>query len=110
MRYLTGVDAQHGGTWVVPFSPNDMQRRNPRGPADGMDDSAPIPGEEQMIAPAGSIFIQDSRCWVSARIAFAASFFRSLKKLLCAAFHRGQPLRLCAHRGCGAVRSWLDER
>ena len=63
--YLSPVDAQRGGTWAVPFSSQDTERRNPRGPADGMDDSAPIPGEQQMVAPAGSIFIQDSRCWHS---------------------------------------------
>ena len=35
--------------------------RNPRGPADGITVSAPIPGEVQCSAPAGSVFIQDTR-------------------------------------------------
>ena len=59
--YLTDVDADAGGTWVVPGSHRDP--RNPRGPADGICVAAPIPGELQVSAPAGSVYIQDSRSW-----------------------------------------------
>ena len=59
--YLTDVDAESGGTWVVPGSHRDT--RNPRGPADGISIVAPIPGELQVSAPAGSVYIQDSRSW-----------------------------------------------
>ena len=59
--YLTDVDAESGGTWVVPGSHRD--RRNPRGPNDGISVVAPIPGELQVSAPAGSVYIQDSRSW-----------------------------------------------
>ena len=59
--YLTDVDASSGGTWVVPGSHRD--RRNPRGPSDGITTSAPIPGDMQVTAPAGSVYIQDSRSW-----------------------------------------------
>ena len=59
--YLTDVDADSGGTWVVPGSHRDP--RNPRGPADGISVTAPIPGELQVSAPAGSVYIQDSRSW-----------------------------------------------
>ncbi len=59
--YLTDVDENSGGTWVVPGSHKD--KRNPRGPNDGISVSAPIPGEMQVTAPAGSVYIQDSRCW-----------------------------------------------
>ena len=38
-------------------------KRNPRGPADGMSVTAPIPGDMQASAKAGSVFIQDSRNW-----------------------------------------------
>ena len=41
----------NGGTWVVPGSHKDP--RNPRGPDDGIDQRAPIPGEFQVSAPAG---------------------------------------------------------
>ena len=61
--YLTTVDADSGGTWVVPGSHRDA--RNPRGPADGICVAAPIPGELQVSAPAGSVYIQDSRSWHS---------------------------------------------
>ena len=37
--------------------------RNPRGLHDGTDVAAPIPGEMQVVAPAGSMFIQDTRAW-----------------------------------------------
>ena len=53
----------NGGTWVVPGSHKDP--RNPRGPDDGIDQSAPIPGELQVSAPAGSVYIQDTRVWHS---------------------------------------------
>ena len=59
--YLTDVDAEAGGTWVVPGSHRDP--RNPRGPGDGISSVAPIPGELQVSAPAGSVYIQDSRSW-----------------------------------------------
>ena len=59
--YLTDVDAESGGTWVVPGSHRDP--RNPRGPGDGISVVAPIPGELQVSAPAGSVYIQDSRSW-----------------------------------------------
>ena len=53
----------NGGTWVVPGSHKDP--RNPRGPDDGIDDRAAIPGEFQISVPAGSVFIQDTRIWHS---------------------------------------------
>ncbi len=59
--YLTDVDEDSGGTWVVPGSHRD--RRNPRGPDDGITVTAPIPGDMQVSAPAGSVYIQDSRAW-----------------------------------------------
>ena len=55
-----------GGTWVVPGSHKDP--RNPRGPDDGIDQTAPIPGEFQVSAPAGSVFMQDTRIWHSRAI------------------------------------------
>lgn len=59
--YLTEVDENSGGTWVVPGSHKD--KRNPRSPNDGILNTAPIPGEMQVTAPAGSVYIQDSRNW-----------------------------------------------
>ena len=59
--YLTDVDESSGGTWIVPGSHKD--KRNPRGPADDITVAAPIPGDMQVTAPAGSVYIQDSRCW-----------------------------------------------
>ena len=53
----------NGGTWVVPGSHKDP--RNPRGPGDGVDRRAPIPGEFQVSGPAGSVFMQDTRVWHS---------------------------------------------
>lgn len=51
----------NGGTWVVPGSHKDP--RNPRGPSDGIDERAPIPGEMQLSCPAGSVLMQDTRTW-----------------------------------------------
>ena len=59
--YLTDVDENSGGTWVVPGSHKD--KRNPRGPSDDIMVTAPIPGDMQVTAPAGSVYIQDSRSW-----------------------------------------------
>ena len=59
--YLTDVDADSGATWVVPGSHRDA--RNPRGPGDGITVTAPIPGDMQVTAKAGAVFIQDSRTW-----------------------------------------------
>ena len=59
--YLTDVDEDSGGTWVVPGSHRDP--RNPRGPSDDITVSAPITGDMQISAKAGSVFIQDSRTW-----------------------------------------------
>lgn len=53
----------NGGTWIVPGSHKDP--RNPRGPDDGIDEHAAIPGEFQVSAPAGSVFMQDTRIWHS---------------------------------------------
>jgi len=57
------VTPYNGGTWVVPGSHKDP--RNPRGPDDGIDERGPIPGEFQISAPAGSVFMQDTRIWHS---------------------------------------------
>ena len=51
--YLTDVDGNSGGTWTVPGSHRD--KRNPRGPSDGIMVSAPIPGDMQITAKAGSV-------------------------------------------------------
>ena len=59
--YLTDVDENSGGTWVVPGSHKD--KRTPRGPSDEITVSAPIPGDMQVTATAGSVYIQDSRSW-----------------------------------------------
>ena len=59
--YLSDVDENSGGTWAVPGSHKD--KRNPRGPSDGMSVAAPIPGDMQVTAKAGSVYIQDSRIW-----------------------------------------------
>ena len=61
--YLTDVGPASGGTFVVPQSHRDP--RNPRSPHDGMCVTAPIPGELQVSAPAGSVFVQDTRTWHS---------------------------------------------
>ena len=39
--------------------------RNPRGPYDDYTVSAPIAGDMQIVAPAGSVYIADSRIWHS---------------------------------------------
>ena len=39
--------------------------RNPRGADDAIDQGSSIPGEMQVRAKAGSVFIQDSRLWHS---------------------------------------------
>ena len=62
--YFNDVNDQTGGTWVVPKSHKDP--RTPRGPADNIVLTAPIPGEMQIKAKAGSVFVQDSRLWHSA--------------------------------------------
>ena len=61
--YFNDVDENSGGTFVVPGSHKD--HRTPRGPSDGITLTAPIPGEIQIKAKAGSVFIQDSRLWHS---------------------------------------------
>ena len=61
--YLNDASPQSGGTWVVPYSHRDL--RNPRGVLDPIDENAPIPGEVQITAPAGSVYVQDTRCWHS---------------------------------------------
>lgn len=61
--YLSDTGPQSGGTWCVPGS--HRSTLNPRGPADGITVSAPIPGELQCEGPAGSLFIQDTRTWHS---------------------------------------------
>jgi ectoine hydroxylase-related dioxygenase (phytanoyl-CoA dioxygenase family) len=57
------VTPYNGGTWIVPGSHKDP--RNPRGPDDDINENAPIPGEFQVSAPAGSVFMQDTRVWHS---------------------------------------------
>jgi len=57
--YMIDAGSESGGTWCVPGAHRDT--RNPRGPRDGITVTAPIPGELQVEAPAGSVFIQDSR-------------------------------------------------
>ena len=56
----------NGGTWVVPGSHKDP--RNPRGPDDGINQFEAIPGEFQVSAPAGSVFMQDTRVWHSGAV------------------------------------------
>ena len=48
---------------VVPGSHRDT--RNPRGPYDDYTVSAPIAGDMQIVAPAGSVYIADTRIWHS---------------------------------------------
>jgi ectoine hydroxylase-related dioxygenase (phytanoyl-CoA dioxygenase family) len=61
--YMVDVGPDSGATYCVPGSHRDT--RNPRGPHDNICVSAPIPGEMQVSCPAGSVYIQDSRCWHS---------------------------------------------
>ena len=61
--YLNDVDEKSGGTWAIPGSHKD--KRNPRSPKDKIILTAPIKGEIQIEAKAGSVFIQDSRLWHS---------------------------------------------
>jgi len=61
--YLNDVDENSGGTWLVPGSHKD--RRTPRGPRDNITITAPISGEMQVKAKAGSVLLQDSRLWHS---------------------------------------------
>lgn len=63
---LTDTCPSSGGTFVVPFSHRDY--RNPFGPEDGVTRSAPIPGELQITAPAGSVYLQDTRTWHSSTL------------------------------------------
>ena len=53
----------NGGTWIVPGSHKDP--RNLRDPDDGIDQNAPILRKLQVSAPAGSVFMQDTRIWHS---------------------------------------------
>ena len=63
---LTDTDPTSGAPWVVPYSHRDS--RNPFGPRDGVTRSAAIPGEIQITAPAGSVYLQDSRTWHSSAL------------------------------------------
>ena len=63
---LTPTDPSSGGTFCLPFSHRDT--RNPFGPRDGVTRSAPIPGELQISAPAGSVYLQDTRTWHSSAL------------------------------------------
>ena len=74
MWYLNDVDENSGGTWLVPGSHKD--NRTPRGPSDGITLTAPIPGEMQVKAKAGSVFIQDSRLWHSSPLHNFSNFNR----------------------------------
>ena len=60
------MDEKSGGTWIVPGSHKDL--RNPRVPEDKISIVAPIPGEIQIKAKAGSVFVQDSRAWHSSAL------------------------------------------
>ena len=91
--YVTDVGPENGSTWIVPGSHTDP--RNPRGADDAIDGGAPIPGEMQVRATAGSVLMQDSRCWHSTatnpsdapRTSFVA---RYCPWWLSTAFSRGQ--------------------
>ncbi len=72
--FLNDVDESSGGTWLVPGSHKD--NRTPRGPSDGITLTAPIPGEIQVKAKAGSVFIQDSRLWHSSPLHNYSNFNR----------------------------------
>ena len=80
--YMTDVDESSGGTYCVPGAHRDT--RNPRGPTDGITVTAPIPGDMQITAPAGSVFIQDSRCGLATlslyyRLCYARRKLRAAK-------------------------------
>ena len=93
------------GTWVVPGSHRDL--RNPRGPADGITVTAPIPGDMQVSSPAGSVFIQDSRMWHS------TACHNTSGKLRVAAQNRWVPWWFNAQYGGGeqgyGATPWLSE-
>ena len=57
--FLSDVGPDRGGTWVVPRSFRDP--RNPRGVHDGIDSFSAIPGQLQVTAKAGDVFVQDTR-------------------------------------------------
>ena len=57
--FLSDVGPDRGGTWVVPRSFRDP--RNPRGVHDGIDSFSSIPGQLQVTAKAGDVFVQDTR-------------------------------------------------
>lgn len=63
--YLTDVDENNGGTWIIPGS-----HKFNCSPRNGKKTSVikKIPGEMQIKAKAGSVFIQDSRAWHSSPI------------------------------------------
>lgn len=64
--FLTDVDTKNGGTWIVPKS--HKYKKTPRGANDDVSIVSPIPGEMQIEAKAGSVFIQDSRLWHSSPV------------------------------------------
>tara|TARA_B100001063_G_C16776752_1_gene566139 strand:- start:5713 stop:6840 length:1128 start_codon:yes stop_codon:yes gene_type:complete len=64
--FLTDVDHKNGGTWIVPKS--HKFSKTPRGAKDNVSIVSPVPGEMQVEAKAGSVFIQDSRLWHSSPI------------------------------------------
>ena len=61
--YFADATPATGGTMAMPGS--FLDPRNPRGPDCGIDEWSPLEGEVQVNAPAGSVFIQDTRSWVS---------------------------------------------
>ena len=58
--YFTEATPRTGGTMALPGS--FLDPRNPRGPDCGIDEWSPLPGELQVSAPAGSVFIQECVC------------------------------------------------
>ena len=84
---LSDSSPTRGGTFIVPVTSQATHQllvtcrsltgcvwlqgshadsRNPRSVLDGIDGQSPIPGELQITAPAGSVFIQDCRTWHTA--------------------------------------------
>ena len=61
--FFTDATPRTGGTMAMPGS--FLDPRNPRGPDCGIDEWSPLQGEVQVSAPAGSVFIQDTRSWHS---------------------------------------------